>query len=164
MKLLSSSSRGRACGKAGAGRQPRQQALSLQGRPSLALSRTTSSSQLCSSHNGRLELALGGTAATDVQAAAADAAGGLEQQAYDVIGLAQAMVDLSAAVDDGLLAQLGVERGSRRCVGGLVWCGERCGSSRALRAGAGLLALPPLRSRPTCHPHAAPLLLRTQAG
>ncbi|KAI7840302.1 hypothetical protein COHA_006084 [Chlorella ohadii] len=117
MKLLSSSSRGRACGKAGAGRQPRQQALSLQGRPSLALSRTTSSSQLCSSHNGRLELALGGTAATDVQAAAADAAGGLEQQAYDVIGLAQAMVDLSAAVDDGLLAQLGVERGSRRLIG-----------------------------------------------
>lgn len=117
MRLLSNTSRSRACGGSAAASRRAGQAPALS-RPSLALlSRTQSSTRLLS-HNERLELALGaGAATTDVQAAAADAAA--NEPAYDVLGLAQAMVDISAAVEDGLLAELGVERGCRRCVGGL---------------------------------------------
>lgn len=115
MRLLSNTSRSRACGGSAAASRRAGQAPALS-RPSLALlSRTQSSTRLLS-HNERLELALGaGAATTDVQAAAADAAA--NEPAYDVLGLAQAMVDISAAVEDGLLAELGVERGCRRLIG-----------------------------------------------
>lgn len=85
MKLLRSPSGARAAGASSAGRQQRQ----APARPSLLpLSRSTSSPWALCSHNGRLELALGSGAATDVQAAAAEAADGLEP-AFDIIGLAQ---------------------------------------------------------------------------
>ena len=116
MKLLRNTSRGRACGGSATAGRRASQAPALS-RPSLALLSRTQSSTRLPSHNERLELALGTGAATDVQAAAAaDAAA--NEPAYDVLGLAQAMVDISAAVEDGLLAELGVERGCRRCVGG----------------------------------------------
>ncbi|KAL4458478.1 hypothetical protein ABPG75_013343 [Micractinium tetrahymenae] len=79
--------------------------------------RLRGSSTRLASHSQRLEVELG-AGAVDVHAAVAeakDAAASLP--CFDCLGLAQAMVDFSAAVDDGLLAQLGVEKGSRRLIG-----------------------------------------------
>lgn len=71
------------------------------------------------SHHGRLELELAGADVQAVAAAAAAAQAPADSSCvqYDCLGLAQAMVDISSAVDESLLAQLGVEKGSRRLIG-----------------------------------------------
>ncbi len=74
------------------------------------------------SHSSRLELELHLDGHVDVQAAAAgfgsDALRHHEEHEppvmYDCLGLAQAMVDIAAAVDDELLDHLQLEKGSRR--------------------------------------------------
>lgn len=68
-----------------------------------------------SSHNGRLEVEL--ASGVDVQAAAAAVSAPDSSVRYDCLGLAQAMVDFSAAVEDGLLDELQLEKGSRSLIG-----------------------------------------------
>ena len=144
MKLVSTTTgRGRAA--CGARRQSPAQAPRLGGCSPAAL--PGSKSWRTFSHNERLELAWSGGADVDVQAqaAVAGAAAGLEP-AFDVLGLAQAMVDISAAVDHGTLAGLGVDKGSRRCAGEHGLDARPCPcKARAARR----LRCP--RSRPACH-------------
>jgi hypothetical protein len=74
----------------------------------------TRGGRLCS-HNLGLEAQLAG-GHLDFQAAAAAPGGGLEH--FDCLGLAQAMVDFSVALDDdSTLERLQVEKGSRQLIG-----------------------------------------------
>jgi hypothetical protein len=73
------------------------------------------------SYNARLDMELAGLGSSDVQGAAAEAAGAPQEPLYDCLGLAQAMVDMSATAEDGLLARLQLEKGSRRFASCCEW-------------------------------------------
>jgi hypothetical protein len=66
-------------------------------------------------HNRKAELQLGWPGTEQFYAdATSSAEGDASDQTWDVLGLGQAMIDFSAAVDDDTLASLQVEKGSRR--------------------------------------------------
>lgn len=141
MRMIQARAPSRAAGSGGGGAAARRRqhqaapeaASAAAVRPQLASLLHTPSSSRLASHSRALEAALAAhDDGTDVQAVVAAAACSERQSdALDALGLAHAMVDVSVVVGDSLLEELGVDKGSRRCV---VWCGVVVG-------GCGVLAI-----------------------